>query len=74
MLVSCDSRTENFCLYIMSCICINVAAIISIEMYAIGILLILSLFWVLINLVTKIIIYLVIIIRIIVLEIKHKTR
>ena len=54
--------------------CINVAAIISVKMYAVGIFLILSLFWVLINLVTKIIIYLLIIIRIIVLEIKHKTR
>ena len=46
-------------------------------MYAIGILLILSLFWVLINLITKIILYLVIIIiiiiMIIILEIKHKT-
>ena len=60
----------------MSCICINVASIIRVEMYAIGILLILSLFWVLINLITKIILYLVIIIiiiMIIILEIKHKT-
>ena len=63
----------KICLYIMSCICINVAAIISVKMYTIGVLLILILFWELINLVTKIIIYLVIIIRIIVLEIKHKT-
>ena len=42
-------------------------------MYAIGILLILSLFWVLINLLTKIIFYsVVIIIIIIIIEIKHK--
>ena len=57
----------------MSCICINVASIIRVEMYATGILVILSLFWVLINLITKIILYLVIIIMIIILEIKHKT-
>ena len=57
----------------MSCICINVASIIRVEMYAIGILLILSLFWVLINFLTKIILYsVVIIIIIIIIEIKHK--